>query len=98
DRPNVRYRVVEKDNARQQLMEFLDGRAGESGIVYCQSRKKVEETAQWLSDEGIVALPYHAGLDADVRRRHQDRFLREDGLVMVAPDRLLIDKDFGPLL
>ena len=85
DRPNIRYTVVEKDNARAQLLRFLrDEHDGDAGIVYCQSRKKVEETAIWLEGEGIAALPYHAGLDADVRRRHQDRFLREEGLVMVA--------------
>ncbi len=85
DRPNIRYRIVEKDNARTQLLRLLrDEHEGDAGIVYCQSRKKVEETAAWLNDEGIVALPYHAGLDAGVRKRHQDRFLREDGIVMVA--------------
>ncbi|TMH00452.1 MAG: DNA helicase RecQ [Betaproteobacteria bacterium] len=85
DRPNIRYTIVEKDNARAQLLRFVsDEHEGEAGIVYCQSRKKVEETAQWLAGEGVAALPYHAGLDADVRRRHQDRFLREDGIVMVA--------------
>jgi ATP-dependent DNA helicase RecQ len=85
DRPNIRYSIVEKDNARAQLLRFItDEHEGDAGIVYCQSRKKVEETATWLSGEGITALPYHAGLDADVRRRHQDRFLREEGLVMVA--------------
>ena len=85
DRPNIRYTIVEKDNARQQLLRFLrDEHEDDAGIVYCQSRKKVEETAAWLSAEGIPALPYHAGLDADVRRKNQDRFLREDGLVMVA--------------
>jgi ATP-dependent DNA helicase RecQ len=85
DRPNIRYRVVEKDNPRQQLLRFVrDEHAGEAGIVYCQSRKKVEETAAWLDEAGIPALPYHAGLDAHVRRRHQDRFLREEGLTMVA--------------
>ncbi len=85
DRPNIRYAVVEKDNARAQLLRFIaDEHEGESGIVYCQSRKKVEETAAWLNAEGIVALAYHAGLDADVRKRNQDRFLREDGIVMVA--------------
>ncbi|MBP6775804.1 MAG: DNA helicase RecQ [Piscinibacter sp.] len=86
DRPNIRYRVVEKDaNARTQLLRFLrDEHEGDAGIVYCQSRKKVDETAAWLEGEGITALPYHAGLDAAVRRRHQDRFLREDGIVMVA--------------
>ncbi|MCA6215173.1 DNA helicase RecQ [Ideonella sp. B7] len=85
DRPNIRYTIVEKDNARQQLLRFLqDEHPGEAGIVYCQSRKKVEDTADWLCEQGVTALPYHAGLDAEVRRRHQDRFLREDGLVMVA--------------
>jgi ATP-dependent DNA helicase RecQ len=85
DRPNIRYTIVEKDDPRRQLLRFLrDEHEGEAGIVYCQSRRKVEETASWLSAEGITALPYHAGLDADVRRRHQDRFLREEGLVMVA--------------
>jgi ATP-dependent DNA helicase RecQ len=85
DRPNIRYAIVEKDNARAQLLRFLrDEHEGEAGIVYCQSRRKVEETAAWLAAEGIPALPYHAGLEPDVRRRHQDRFLREDGLVMAA--------------
>jgi ATP-dependent DNA helicase RecQ len=85
DRPNIRYSIVEKDNARAQLLRFIqDEHEGDAGIVYCQSRKKVEETAAWLEGEGITALAYHAGLDSDVRRRHQDRFLREEGLVMVA--------------
>jgi ATP-dependent DNA helicase RecQ len=85
DRPNIRYSIVEKDNARAQLLRFIqDEHESDAGIVYCQSRKKVEETAAWLESEGITALAYHAGLDADVRRRHQDRFLREEGLVMVA--------------
>jgi ATP-dependent DNA helicase RecQ len=85
DRPNIRYRVVEKDNPRAQLLRFLrDEHEGDAGIVYCQSRKKVEETAVWLNEEGLTALPYHAGLEAEVRRRHQDRFLREEGIVMVA--------------
>ncbi len=85
DRPNIRYTIVEKDNARTQLLRFIrDEHDGDAGIVYCQSRKKVEETAAWLNDEGVTALPYHAGFDADVRRRNQDRFLREDGVVMVA--------------
>ena len=85
DRPNIRYSIVEKDDARKQLLRFIrDEHEGDAGIVYCQSRKKVEETAAWLNDEGLAALPYHAGLDADVRKRHQDRFLREDGIVMVA--------------
>jgi ATP-dependent DNA helicase RecQ len=85
DRPNIRYRVVEKDEPRKQLLRFLrDEHDGDAGIVYCQSRKKVDETAAWLNAEGIAALSYHAGLEADVRKRHQDRFLREDGIVMVA--------------
>ena len=85
DRPNIRYLIVEKDEPRRQLLRFLqDEHEGDAGIVYCQSRKKVEETASWLAAEGITALPYHAGLDADMRRRHQDRFLRQDGIVMVA--------------
>ncbi|MBC7731971.1 MAG: DNA helicase RecQ [Bacteriovorax sp.] len=85
DRPNIRYAVHEKDDARRQLLRFIqDEHEGDAGIVYCQSRKKVEETAAWLSNEGITALPYHAGLDAAVRRRHQDRFLREESIVMVA--------------
>jgi ATP-dependent DNA helicase RecQ len=85
DRPNIRYRVVEKDSARTQLRAFLAGHPREAGIVYCVSRKKVEDTAEWLvADQGVRALPYHAGLDAQTRRLHQQRFLREDGIVMVA--------------
>ena len=85
DRPNIRYAVVEKDDAKRQLLAFLrDEHEGEAGIVYCQSRKKVDETSAWLNGEGITALPYHAGLEADVRQRHQNRFVREDGIVMVA--------------
>jgi len=85
DRPNIRYTIVEKDDPRRQLLRFIrDDHAGEAGIVYCGTRKKVEETAAWLNDEGISALPYHAGLDASVREQHQNRFVREDGIVMVA--------------
>jgi ATP-dependent DNA helicase RecQ len=84
DRPNIRYTVVERDNPRRQLLEFLAGRRGEAGIVYCLSRKKVDETAEWLNTQGIAALPYHAGLDTATRARHQQRFLREDGIVMTA--------------
>ena len=85
DRPNIRYRVVAKKNARAQLLEFLKGEhAGQSGIVYCMSRAKVEETALWLSQQGHVALPYHAGLDKPVRTQHQDRFIKEDGIIVVA--------------
>ncbi len=85
DRPNIRYVIVEKGDTRRQLLDFLrEEHAGDAGIVYCLSRKKVEETAAWLSAAGIPALPYHAGMDAARRREHQDRFLREDGIVMVA--------------
>ena len=84
DRPNIRYQVGLRHNARRQLMEFLERRRGETGIVYALSRRKVDETAAWLAEAGIDALPYHAGLDAATRHAHQRRFLREDGLVMVA--------------
>ena len=85
DRPNIRYRIVEKAEARRQLLSFLKTEhPGEAGIVYCLSRKKVEETAAWLMGEGITALPYHAGMDAGTRARHQERFLREDGVIMTA--------------
>jgi ATP-dependent DNA helicase RecQ len=85
DRPNIRYTIVEKDDAKKQLLRFIrDEHDGDAGVVYCQSRKKVEDTAAWLAGEGVNALPYHAGLESDLRRRHQDRFLREDGIVMVA--------------
>src|SRR2546421_9596049 len=85
DRPNIRYRIVEKDDARRQLVDFIRAEhAGEAGIVYCLSRKKVEETAAFLQSQGIVALAYHAGMDGDTRRGHQERFQREDGVVMVA--------------
>ncbi len=85
DRPNIRYTVVEKDQPRQQLLRFLRREhPGDAGIVYCLSRKKTEETAAYLNDQGIPALPYHAGLGGEVRRKHQERFLREDGLIMTA--------------
>jgi len=85
DRPNIRYRIVEKANARAQLLAFLRAEhAGEAGIIYCMSRKKVEETAAWLVEQGVTALPYHAGMDADTRNLHQARFQREEGIVMVA--------------
>ncbi|WP_370530006.1 MULTISPECIES: DNA helicase RecQ [Ramlibacter] len=85
DRPNIRYRIVEKKEPTQQLLRFLEAEhEGDAGIVYCQSRKRVEETAQLLCERGLDALPYHAGLDAAVRQRSQDRFLRDDGVVMVA--------------
>ncbi|QBK06350.1 DNA helicase RecQ [Hylemonella gracilis] len=85
DRPNIRYTIVEKKDGLTQLLRFIEREhEGDAGIVYCQSRKRVEEVARQLVDAGIHALPYHAGLDASVRQRHQDRFLREEGLVMVA--------------
>ena len=85
DRPNIRYAIVEKNNARDQLLEFIRAsHADEAGIVYCLSRKKVDETAEWLSAQGIPALPYHAGLDQQTRARHQQRFVNEDGVVIVA--------------
>ncbi|HUX90797.1 MAG TPA: DNA helicase RecQ [Gallionellaceae bacterium] len=85
DRPNIRYRVTQKANARQQLQAFLEAEhANDAGIVYCLSRKKVEETAAWLQERGWDALPYHAGLDAATRNRNQRRFLLEEGVVMVA--------------
>ena len=85
DRPNIRYTIVEKKDATTQLLRFIQREhEGDAGVVYCQSRKRVEDTAVMLQDAGINALPYHAGLDAAVRQRHQDRFLREEGIVMCA--------------
>lgn len=85
DRPNIRYRIVQKQNARQQLLDFIKTEhQGDAGIVYCLSRKKVDETAEWLKSKGVNALPYHAGMDNDSRHRHQHRFLMEEGLVIVA--------------
>ena len=89
DRPNIRYTIVEKKDGSTQLLRFIRdehmGASGhDAGIVYCQSRKRVEEVAGMLCDAGLNALPYHAGLDAAVRQRHQDRFLREEGVIMVA--------------
>ena len=84
DRPNIRYTVVERDNPRKQLLAFLADHRGEAGIVYCLSRRKVDETAIWLNAQGVCALPYHAGLSSEMRQNHQQRFLREDGVVMVA--------------
>ena len=84
DRPNIRYNVVQKDNGKRQLLEFLGAHRDEAGIVYCLSRKKVEQTAEFLCEQGFKALPYHAGLDAEIRAGNQRRFLREDGVVMVA--------------
>src|SRR5688572_12707352 len=84
DRPNIRYTVVAKHDSRRQLLDFLEGHRGDSGIVYCLSRRKVEATAATLAERGINALPYHAGFDAGTRAAHLRRFLREDGIVMVA--------------
>src|SRR6202008_3910062 len=85
DRPNIRYEIIDKKNAVGQLKTFIAERhAGDAGIVYCLSRARVEEVALALQDAGIAALPYHAGLDAGVRARHQDRFINEDGVVIVA--------------
>jgi ATP-dependent DNA helicase RecQ len=85
DRPNIRYEIIEKQNAPAQLKAFISERhAGDAGIVYCLSRAKVEDTAAALTSAGIPALPYHAGLDAGVRARNQDRFINEDGVVIVA--------------
>ncbi len=85
DRPNIRYRIVQKQNARQQLIDFIQTEhAGDAGIVYCLSRKKVDETAEWLRAKGIKALAYHAGMTSDLRYQHQHRFLMEDSLVIVA--------------
>ena len=85
DRPNIRYTIVEKKDASTQLLRFIEREhEGEAGVVYCQSRKRVEEVAELLKEAGIDALPYHAGLDSAVRQKHQDRFLRDEGVVMVA--------------
>ena len=85
DRPNICYRVVPKHEARQQLLAFLDAEhPRDAGIVYCRTRDKVDDTAAWLATHGRTALPYHAGLEAPVRARNQDQFLKEEGVVVVA--------------
>ncbi|MDG2293733.1 MAG: RecQ family ATP-dependent DNA helicase, partial [Methylophilaceae bacterium] len=85
DRPNIRYHVTIKDNARQQLLTFIEREhPNDAGIIYCLSRKKVEDTATWLAEKGWDALPYHAGLSAQTREKNQRRFLREEGIIMVA--------------
>ncbi|MFO7602277.1 MAG: DNA helicase RecQ [Gammaproteobacteria bacterium] len=86
DRPNIQYRISENQgNARDSLLRFIrNEHDGDAGIVYCLSRKRVDDTAEWLSSKGLTALPYHAGLSAEVRQRHQARFLREDGVIIVA--------------
>jgi len=84
DRPNICYSITQKTDAKNQLLDFLADHRNEAGIVYCLSRKKVEATADWLCGRGFTALPYHAGLDAAIRATHQKRFLREDGIIIVA--------------
>jgi ATP-dependent DNA helicase RecQ len=84
DRPNIRYAIANKTTPKKQLLAFLKNRRSEAGIVYCLSRKKVESTAQWLCEQGYTALPYHAGLSAQLRETHQNRFLREEGVIIVA--------------
>ena len=93
DRPNIRYTIVEKKDVTQQLLRLIDHEYdGQAGVVYCQSRRRVEELAQTLQDSGVRALPYHAGLPAATRQQHQNRFLREDGIVMVATIAFGMDK------
>ncbi|NMY73104.1 MULTISPECIES: DNA helicase RecQ [Pseudomonas] len=84
DRPNIFYRIVPKEQPRKQLLAFLSERRSDAGIVYCLSRKKVDEVAQFLCDQGFPALPYHAGLPSETRAANQKRFLNEEGLIMVA--------------
>ena len=85
DRPNIHYRIIQKQNPKVQLHHFLESEhRGDAGIVYCLSRKRVEETAEWLRDKGWDALPYHAGLSNAVRQKHQQRFIREEGVIIVA--------------
>ena len=85
DRPNIQYRITQKQTARQQMLRFLRREhEKDAGIVYCLSRKKVDDTAKWLATQGFDAIPYHAGLSAEVRQRNQQRFLREDGVIVVA--------------
>lgn len=85
DRPNIRYTISEGQNARERLWQFIEREhAADAGIVYCLSRKKVEAVAEWLAAKGRVALPYHAGLSDELRREHQQRFLREEGVIVVA--------------
>jgi len=85
DRPNIRYTIVDKNDVRAQLLTFIrEEHANEAGIVYCLSRRKVDETAAWLASKGVRALPYHAGMDHDARASHQARFQREDAIVIVA--------------
>lgn len=85
DRPNIKYTIVSKENAKHKLLKFIvDNHVGDSGIVYCMSRARVETTANWLVDEGFKALHYHAGMDKFHRQKNQDKFLKEEGVIMVA--------------
>lgn len=85
DRPNIRYRIVQKQNARVQLLNFIESEhAGDAGVVYCLSRKKVDATAEWLRAKGLRALPYHAGMDAAERQKNQHQFLMQEGVIIVA--------------
>ncbi len=84
DRPNIAYEIVERDQPRQQLLRFLSRHKGSSGIVYCLSRAKVEDTSDWLNEQGIRALAYHAGMDRSLRDANQDAFLKEEELCLVA--------------
>ena len=85
DRPNIHYAISEGNNPKQRLWQFIeDNHPGDAGIVYCLSRKKVESIADWLSEQGRIALPYHAGLSQEIRQQNQQRFLREDGVIIVA--------------
>ncbi len=85
DRPNIKYAIVSKDGAKNKLLKFIEeNHAGESGIVYCMSRTKVETIAEWLVGEGLNALPYHAGMHQNLRARNQDKFLKEEGIIMIA--------------
>ena len=84
DRPNISYEIIEKKRPKEQLLAFLKENKGESGIVYCMSRKKVEDLALWLTEKGLKALPYHAGLDEKLRERNQNTFIKEEEIIMVA--------------
>lgn len=84
DRPNIRYRIVQKQNSREQLIYFLNDQRGNAGIIYCLSRKRVEEIAQWLKEKGWDALPYHAGLNNNIRQKNQQKFIQEEGVIIVA--------------
>ncbi len=84
DRPNIHYTVSVKDSAKQQVLKFIKDHLGDSGIVYCLSRQNVEDTAQWLKQQGLNALPYHAGMNAKLRSKNQEMFLKDEGVIMVA--------------